>query len=604
MIQNPERRRFLSFLAGACISPVLSINAQSSGGLDDRQKFSFDQVQFGADYYPEDWPRERVETDARLMRDAGFRTVRLADTNWQRLEPAEGKYDFGWLEDVLDILKTQGLQAILCTSSYAPPAWLIERHPDFYIVNEAGVRHRWGGMGYLCLNNPLYRQYVAKLVNALVLRFGRNPNVIGWQIDNEMDPDRSSCYDEQFCQPHFRQYLKDKFGTIDELNRRLFTVSYGHSYSSWSQIVLPYNLDEQMVQVPLILESKRFFSKNIVDFVAFQAQLLRQNSHAQFITHNTYSVQMNCFDLAGKLDFLSQDDYPRVGQYRQPAFSADLMRGFNRGKSFQELEVRSGTAGAYTLIDATPRPGLVRLWAWQTLAHGADGLLFFRWRRNNGGSEQYWQGLLNFDGSPTSTIQEAKSIGAELTKIGSEFVGADSPAEVAAVFSYDSLWALQIGDGKFPYSQQLDWFSNAFRRWSLNVDIIDVSADLAKYRVVIAPSLHVVDSAIVEKLEGFVKDGGILVLTARSGFKNHDNLATRVPPGPLESLAKVSVVNYTLLGQSIGDRSIEIPGESGAYQPSPDNVIRPVSANWPGNVSSNRLGGYPGVPWRSALICL
>ena len=146
-----------------------------------------DPIQFGTDYYPEDWPPERTEIDAQLMQQAKFTFVRVADTNWERMEPEEGHYDFAWLDRVVDILHRHGMRVVMCTSSYIPPAWLIQKHPDFYLVQEDGSRHRWGGEGYMCLNNPAYLQYVAKLVNALAEHYGHNPGVIGWQIDNEME---------------------------------------------------------------------------------------------------------------------------------------------------------------------------------------------------------------------------------------------------------------------------------------------------------------------------------------------------------------------------------------------------------------------------------
>jgi beta-galactosidase len=258
------------------------------------------------------------------------------------------------------------------------------------------------------------------------------------------------------------------------------------------------------------------------------------------------------------------------------------MRGFNRGKPFLLLEHRSGSFGGYTLGDATPPPGLSRLWAWQTLAHGADGVLFFRWRMSNGGSEQYWQGLLNYDGSPGRAFPEVARMGVELEKVGSEFVHAETPASVAEVMSYDSHWALQIGDDKFPYFDLLKAFSSSFHHWGLNVDFIEPTGDLGRYKVVAAPTLHVVDPAIVENLEKFVGNGGILILTARSGFKNQDNLATEVPPGLLERMAKVWVRDYTLLEQPSERLWFGFPSEQGAYQPSPDNRIKSVSPDWPG----------------------
>jgi beta-galactosidase len=566
------QRFWLTVIVGACLMAAPSAAAQPLSH----------QIEYGADYYAEDWPPERVEIDARLMEQAKFRTARLVDTNWERLEPQEGRYDFAWLDRVIEILNRHGIRTVLSTSSYVPPAWLIEEHPEFYLVNEAGVRRRWGGMGYMCLNNPLYLQYVKKLVTALASHYGRHPGVIGWQIDNEMGGWGFACYDADYCVPKFRQYLKKKFGTLDELNRRLVTVSYGHAYSSWDQIPLRWSVAEDAHQAPLLLETQRFFSANITEFMAFQASLLRQYTSGQFITHNGPSRQGNGFDFAKPLDFLCDDSYPRVGEYIAPAFGTDVMRGFNRGKPFLLLEHRSGSFGGYTLGDATPPPGLSRLWAWQTLAHGADGVLFFRWRMSNGGSEQYWQGLLNYDGSPGRAFPEVARMGVELEKVGSEFVHAETPASVAEVMSYDSHWALQIGDDKFPYFDLLKAFSSSFHHWGLNVDFIEPTGDLGRYKVVAAPTLHVVDPAIVENLEKFVGNGGILILTARSGFKNQDNLATEVPPGLLERMAKVWVRDYTLLEQPSERLWFGFPSEQGAYQPSPDNRIKSVSPDWPG----------------------
>ena len=586
MIRELHRRKFLSAMALTAAGSALPPRAYSmavAGNSRTRPWNSSDVVGYGADYYAEDWPAERLEVDAKLMQQARFRTVRMADTNWERLEPEEGRYDFAWLDRAVEALNRCGIRSVLCTSSYVPPAWLVQKHPDFYLVNEAGVRRRWGGMGMMCLNNPLYLGYVTKLVKALAAHFGENPAVIGWQIDNEMGLWGAECYDEHYCIPKFRQHLKAKFGTLDELNRRLLTVSYGHSYSSWDQIPLRTTVPDDALQAPLVLECKRFFSSNVGDFLAFQAGLLRQYaSRKQFVTTNSPNPGMNCFDFAKHLDFMCLDSYPRVGDSMSSGFEAEIMRGFNRGKSFQVFEFRCGTFGGYTLDDATPPPGLVRLWAWQTLAHGADGLLFFRWRMNNGGSEQYWQGLLNYDGTPSPVFAEVVRMGEELQKAGPEFVHAETHSQVAQILSYESLWALQIGDDKFPYWDQLKIFSSSFRRLGMNVDCVAPDTDFSKYRIVIAPSLHLTDAAIVESLDSFVQNGGTLVLTARSGFKNQDNLATQIPPGPFERLAQVRVRSFTLLERSSAQKWLDFPEEQGGYKPSPDNAIESASPEWPG----------------------
>jgi beta-galactosidase len=580
--------RYLTLLTfvGLILAASLPVTPCKAGQLRSNR------IEIGTDYYPEDWPAERLEIDAQLMQQAKFAVVRVADTNWERMEPEEGRYDFAWLDRVVEVLNRHGMRVVLCTSSYVPPAWLIQKHPEFYLVQQDGTRWRWGGMGFICLNNPTYREYVAKLVTALARHYGHNPGVLGWQIDNEMGGWGYACYDEDYCTPKFRAYLKRKFGTLEEFNRRLLTVGYGHGYSSWDQVPLrgPANDDNQ--QVPLLLETKRFFSANINEFMAFQADLLRKYTSGQLITHNGPDRTVNCFEMAKSLDSLGDDNYPRTGEYISPAFDVDLFRGFNRGKSFLILEHRSGSFGGYTLGDPTSPPGMSRLWAWQTLAHGADGVLFFRWRMNNGGSEQYWQGLLNYDGTPGRAYPEVKRMGEELEKMGSSIVGATTPASVAEVMSYDSLWALTVGSTSFPYFDELKVLDGAFRHLGLNVDVVEPVDNLRRYKVVVAPTLHVVAPSIVENLEGFVQGGGILILTARSGFKNLDNLATQVPPGPLTRLAKVRVTESTLL-QADQLTWFGFPSEDGSYRASSENLIRSVTPDW--------LGEYKAKAWADVL---
>ena len=579
-----DRRRFLAGVAAASTSSAFarfaySASPQQAGEVKPWHESG--QIEFGVDYYPEDWPEERWEIDARMMAQAHFRIVRVADTNWERMEPEEGRYDFAWLDRIVEVMSRNGIRVVLCTSSYAPPAWLSQKHPQIYSVMESGEHHRWGGLGYMCLNHPIYLQYVVRLVTALGQHFGRSTGVIGWQIDNELGGWGAECYDSQYCVPKFRKYLKDKFGTLDELNRRLFTVSYGHTYNSWDQIPLRQNVDGDVLQAPLVLEAERFFSGNIAEFLALQADILRKTTQGQFISHNGPDSTRNCFEFSKPLDFLCEDNYPRVGEFESPRFSTDLSRGFNHGKTFIVMEIRSGTYGGYTLSDATPPPGLARLWAWQTLAHGADGVLFFRWRMNNGGSEQYWQGLLNYDGSTSPAMPEVIRMGEEVQRVGSEFVYAESPAKVAGILSYDSLFALRIGD-KFPYFDQLRQVSDGFHHWGLNVDFVEPESDLRKYEVVFAPSLHVLNKAIVDKLDEFVRGGGVLILTARTGFKNEDNLTTQVAPGPLRSMAGASVKIFSTIGQAADDKWQDFPIEQGAYRPSGDNAIVSESEEWPG----------------------
>jgi beta-galactosidase len=547
-------------------------------------------IELGVDYYAEDWPTERTELDAKLMQGAGIRVVRLIDTNWERMEPSDGHHEFSWLDRVIDILYQHGIRSILGTSSYVPPAWMIEKHPEFYAVNKDGVRYRWGGMGWVCFNNPQFREYVTRHVTALAQHYGTNPAIVGWQIDNELGSWGYTCYDTDYCVPKFQRFLKEKFGTIEELNRQLATVSYGHAYSSFTQVPLNWALGSQAHQAPLELEAQRFFTSNVSDHIAYQADILRKYSRNQWISHNVGGLSRNgsLFTFAKPLDFLSYDSYPRMTDFLLPAFATDLVRGANHGRSYLALELRSGYMGPFTLTDAITPEGLIRLWGWQTLAHGADGLLFFRWRMSIGGSEQYWQGLLDYDGQPNRAYQEISRIGRDLKAVGAAFAKAPTVSAVAQIMSYDSLWALHVGDSTFPYFDQMAVFNRSFRRLGLNLDVVPPETELSNYKIVVAPTLHVVSPEIAARLESFVSSGGVLVLSARSGFKTSENLGVEMAlPGLLRKLVGARIPEFTMLADTPRKSLLDGPNENGVYLPSIGNEIASVGAEWKGSYKAS-----------------
>jgi beta-galactosidase len=250
--------------------------------------------------------------------------------------------------------------------------------------------------------------------------------------------------------------------------------------------------------------------------------------------------------------------------------------------------------GPSTLSEAITPEGLIRLWGWQTLAHGADGLLFFRWRMSSGGSEQYWQGLLDYDGQPNRAYREISRIGSDLKAIGAAFAKASTVSAVAQVMSYDSLWALHIGDSKFPYFEEMISFNRSFRRLGLNLDVVQPESDFSKYKIVLAPTLHVVSPEIVARLESFVSAGGVLVLSARSGFKTSENLGVEMPlPGLLRKLIGARVPEFTMLAEAHRASPSSDLSEQGVYLPSIGNEIASATDGW--------LGRYKASVWADLL---
>lgn len=508
---------------------------------------------FGVDYYPEHWPEERWPEDARLMAEAGFNVVRLAEFAWSKLEPRQGEYDFAWLDRAIAILSERGIRAILGTPTASPPPWLMSRHPEAFRVGEDGRRLTYGNRREVCPNHPAYREHTRRIVTQMAAHYADHPAVIGWQIDNELG-DRCYC---PFCARAFQDWLRRRYGSLDDLNQRWGTVFWSHVYTDWEQIPLPLATGGSP-NPGLALDFFRFSSDSYVDYQQQQVDILRQRCPRHVITHNFMGFKydrINYFDLARPLDVVAWDNYPRTQwamQARvdpsQTALAADTMRGL-KGRNFWVMEQQAGSGG-WEMVSVPPRPGELRLWAYQAIAHGADAILFFRWRTARWGTEQYWHGLLDHDGHPGRRYQEIKGMGAEITRAGEHISGSVVKAAVAILLSYDSRFAFQVqaNNPQFSYPEHLLQVYRAFHRHHVPVDIVAPDADLTNYRLVVAPALHIVSEAIAENLKRFVQAGGVLVVTPRSGVKDESNAVINERlPGLLAGLCGVRVEEYDSL---------------------------------------------------------
>jgi beta-galactosidase len=504
---------------------------------------------FGVDYYPEQWPETRWETDARLMREAGFNVVRLAEFAWSRLEPREDQFDFAWLDRAIDLLHAHGMDVVLGTPTASPPVWVMRKHPDAYRVLEDGRRLTFGNRRHYCPNHPGFRERTCAIVTAMAQHYAGHPAVIGWQIDNEFG-DR--CYCES-CAGAFGNWLAGRYGTIQALNERWGTAFWSQEYADWNEVPLPLRI-ARAPNPGLHLDYFRFASDSYVDYQDLQIDILRRICPGQFITHNLMGFkyeQLNYFDLAKALDFVTWDNYPR--HHRTPeiepdpavlAINHDTMRGLKR-QNFWVMEEQAGPAG-WENVSTSPRPGEIRLWSWQAIAHGADGIVFFRWRTARFATEQYWHGILEHHGDVGRRYAEVKRMGAEVARIGAEVLSTNPHAEVGLVLSYDSRFAFQAqGNSSFSYPGHLAALYAAFHRRNVPVEVVAPDADLTAFKVVLAPALHVLPPEVAAQLRDFVSRGGILLSTARTGVKGTDNEVVELHlPGLLRDVFGIRVEEY------------------------------------------------------------
>jgi beta-galactosidase len=512
---------------------------------------------FGVDYYPEQWPEERWPIDAKMMSEAGFNVVRLAEFAWSKMEPAEGKYDFEWLDRAIAILQAYGIKVVLGTPTASPPPWLMSNSPDLFRVREDGLRVTYGNRREYCPNQPLYHEYTRRIVTKMAEHFADHPAVIGWQIDNEFG---ERCYCPT-CAQKFQAWARSRYGDLRELNQKWGTIFWSHVYNDWAEIPLPLTTGGSP-NPGLALDFYRFCSDSYVAYQQLQINILRVQCPGQFITHNLMGFRydrINYFDLARNLDVVALDSYPR-SQWTmedgvdpsQLALSHATMRGLKH-QNFWMMEQQVGPGG-WEIISVPPRPGEMRLWAYQSIAHGADAIVFFRWRTARFGTEQYWHGLLDHDAHPGRRYEEIKRMGAEIKKVGNQIVGSQVKSPVAMVLSYDSRFAFQIqpNNPHFSYPEHFRQVYRAFFQHHISIDIVAPNTDLSAYKLVIAPTLHLLTDANAENLKRYVQAGGVLVVTQRTGVKDETNtVVNQRLPGLLAEVCGVEVDEYDSLSSSM-----------------------------------------------------
>ena len=519
-----------------------------------------DGIRLGVAYYPEQWPRARWRTDAAMMAEAGLTVARVGEFAWSAIEPEQGRLKLDWLEEAIDILAAAGLQVVVGTPTAAPPAWLVESHPEIQPVDVDGHRHRFGNRRHYCPNQPAFHEATERVVGALARRFGGDARVIGWQIDNEFG---GYCYCPR-CRSRFQEWLRSRYTSLEQLNDAWGTAFWSQTYSNWEQIPVPQR--EPLDPNPsLALEYRRFMSDSYVRYQALQATSLREHGRDQFVTHNFMGFKFPEIDygrLAADLDFVSWDNYPGLdplATHLTAALGADAMRGL-KGKKTWVMEQQAGPVGWGTML--TPAPPQVRLWTYQAIAHGAEAVLFFRWRTARFGTEQHWHGIVEADGSARRRYADLQALGAELKLLGPVLASASPQADVALIHDYDSRFALQVQptNDVLGYESTVLGHYQALRRLGLGVDVLPNLEDLGRYRLVVAPSLYVCDPEMASELSRYVHGGGTLVLAPRTGVKDRFNTVPERPlPAWLDELCGVRVTDF----QSVAvDRAVGIEGGS------------------------------------------
>jgi beta-galactosidase len=504
---------------------------------------------YGGDYNPEQWDHETHLEDLRMFKLAGIDIATINVFSWALIQPDEVTYRFEELDQLINRLYENGVYICLATSTAAHPAWMAKKYPDVLRVDAEGRKRKFGGRHNSCPNSPTYRKYAEKIADKLAERYKDHPAVLVWHISNEYG---GECYCDN-CEKAFRVYLKERYQTLEQVNKAWNTNFWGHTFYDWDEIVLPSNLSEHWGNnnstfQGISLDYSRFNSDSMLDCYLLEYNAIKKHIPDSVVTTNLmgFFKQLDYFKWAKYMDIVSWDSYPGLATpVSFTAMAHDLMRGLKDGQPFMLME-QTPSQQNWQPYNSLKRPGVMRLWSYQSVAHGADTIMFFQLRRSIGACEKYHGAVIEHAGHEnTRVFREVAELGKELQILGDTTLDASVESKVAIVFDWDNWWAIEKSSGPtvaLNYVDQIHKYYAAFFRRNIQVDIISVDTDMSKYDIVLAPVLYMVKPGFAVKLEKFVEAGGTFLTTFFSGIVNENDLVTTGGyPGELRKLLGIWV---------------------------------------------------------------
>lgn len=561
----------------------------------------FDRILFGGDYNPNQWPKEIWEEDIRIFKKASINSATVNVFSWAKIQPSENCYDFEELDQIIEKLSTEGFDIVLATSTAALPAWMFKKYPEVARTDYDGRHHKFGQRHNACPNSLVYQKYAERLATKLAERYGENPQVTCWHINNEYG---GECYCDN-CEKAFRVWLKDKYHTIEALNKAWNMEFWGHTVYEWDEIVLPNALSEgigydKTAFAGISIDYRRFNSDSLLKNYMMERDAIRKIDPTTPITTNLMGTfkGLDYFKWAKEMDLVSWDNYP---SYNTPwslvAMTHDLMRGLKQ-QPFMLME-QTPSQQNWQPYNSLKKPGQMRAQSYQTIAHGADTIQYFQLRRSIGACEKFHGAVIEHVGhEDTRVFRETAALGAELAQL-SDIIGTQTQAQVAVIFDWDNYWALEYTSGPtvdLKYVEQIHRYYRYFYEQNIAVDLVPVDADLSKYKLVAAPVLYMIKEGMQERLTDFVMQGGALLTTYMSGIVDQsDNVHLGGYPGPLRELAGIWVEEIDALApeQSNGVSLVneDLTGTSNLVS----DLIHLENAEALAHYTSNFYAGMPAV---------
>ncbi|UCF39366.1 MAG: beta-galactosidase [Acidobacteriota bacterium] len=534
------------------------------------EKPKLDTILYGASYYHEYMPYERLERDIELMKQADITLIRLGESTWSSWEPEPGRFEFAWMERILDKLDEAGIRVILGTATYSIPPWLFKLHPEILVshLGDAPPSHAEGYSTYagtsppglygvrqnMDLTHPAYLFYAERLIRKQVSHFAKHPAIIGFQVDNETHP---SGYPAPNTRKLFAKYLKDKFRTTDTLNQIWGLTYWGQLIGDWTELP-PI---DGILNPGFKLEWERFQRKTVTDFLAWQVDIVREYRRPdQFVLHNFVGgarTDVDQFEIARYLDVAATNPYHRVQDELDGhgiAFSGDVNRSL-KNTNYLVTETNAQGIGWDSRGQQPPYDGQLRLNVYSHVSSGANLVAYWHWHSLHYGQETYWKGVLSHDLEPNRAYREVARIAKELKQYGPKLVDLEINNDVAILYSIDSYHGLRFMrfSDRVNYMTILGQMHRALYDMNVGVDFVfSQTEDFSKYKVILVPPLYVADDALLNRLSKFVENGGHILMSFKSGFTNEYNTVRWTKaPGPLREAAGFYYQEFSSLTQQL-----------------------------------------------------
>jgi beta-galactosidase len=526
---------------------------------------------FGVDYHPEQWiypyggtaddPEAAWQRDAELMATAGVNVVRMGEFIWGICEPEEEKPDFSWLRRVMDIMAKANIQVVLATPTAAPPIWLTKKHPEILPMDERGLIKHEGTRRAVCLNSDVYWAHSKRIVEAMASALGKHPQLIAWQIDNSLGGHFTEASFNEDTRRDWHLWLEAKFETVERMNQLMGLRHWGQVVTAWNQVPMPMTAPT-LHNPALLLNWCRFCSDTIVQFVKMQADILHEQTPNCPVTTNLRPLlhRFDHFDVAEVLDFVSIESTAAIrAKSAELACEIDMLRSLKKkdirtpdgDKGFWVMEQKAGNV-SWQDVNSLVRPGVLRMFTYQLVSRGAAAILFFRWRQPRFGTEKFHGAVLPHSQRADSRIyKEISQLGDEMKLLAPAIKGSHVQSEVCILYSHDNDWVLQqpMQPNKFfSLREHIQLFYTAFHDRNIPVDFARPAEDLSRYKLVIAPSLHLLSGGEADRLKLYVQNGGTLVATFNTGLVDENNLAPDTGyPHDMTDLFGLEVVEFDQL---------------------------------------------------------